>query len=205
MLRFNLLLISILLGFSFLSEATVISTTTDTSKRPPRLSYWTISMFIVSWQEQANLQNANLKDSAYANFYGNGINLSRKSYFRSSPHHGTVFDLGILYGSTTIGGTQSLLTYQASNLAWWGISSSYRYIYRPNTILALSIGPEVLNRQITYANMNGTSATSGANLNYGLLAEMKERLTDHFELQQSLGSLAVNASTLWYAGLGYVF
>jgi hypothetical protein len=166
---------------------------------------WSASVSLLSWQEQVTLQNGATTDYATANFYGAGIQLAKSSFYGESKSHGTWLELSLLSGSTTVGGTQPTLSYQNSNLPWWGSALSYLYAYRLSDQLLLCVGPEVLYRQISYASIGGTTASSGANLNYGLTAEMREKVNDRLAIYQSIGALLVQASTLWSFGLGYDF
>jgi hypothetical protein len=166
---------------------------------------WSASVSLLSWQEQVTLQNGATTDYATANFYGAGIQLAKSSFYGESKSHGTWLELSLLSGSTTAGGTQPTLSYQNSNLPWWGGALSYLYAYRLSDQLLLCVGPEVLYRQISYPGIGGTTASSGANLNYGMVAEMRENVGDRVAIYQSIGTLLVKASTLWSFGLGYEF
>jgi hypothetical protein len=204
MFRCNIFIFLILCSFGFTAVAEATHSDSPSNS-------WTVSFSLTSWQEAVSLQNGNTKDSATANFYGNGLVLTQEKFFGSEQLHGSLLEVGLLAGTTTVGGTQSTLTYQAANIAWWGLSLSYRYAYRLSNMLILSIGPEVLDRQISYANIAGTSAASpnsSSGLNYGALAEMRERLTERLEGYQSLGTFAANSTTLftvWNLGFGYAF
>jgi hypothetical protein len=166
---------------------------------------WSASVSLLSWQEQVTLQNGSTTDYATASFYGAGIQLAKSSFYGESKMHGTWMELSLLSGSTTVGGTQPTLSYQNSNIPWWGSSLSYMYAYRLSDQLLLCVGPELFYRQISYAGIGGTSASSGTAINYGLTGEMRENVNDRLAIYQSIGTLLVKASTLWSFGLGYDF
>lgn len=165
--------------------------------------YWTGSF--VSWSELVDIDDGTFADRADAQFYGTSIGRSVEKYRNSSK--GTIREFSVLSGHANAGGTQTVLTgYQTSHRSWFGAQASFRFAFRKSPQVALSIGPTALFRQIKFPD-EGTGYTikSGSDLNVGLLAEARFRLTDRLLVQQTVGTLAFKASSIWSLGIGYMF
>lgn len=164
----------------------------------------TVSLSYVSWTEFVDLDNGTVTDRAFASFYGNALSFEKEISY--SPRFGTILEAAFLFGQANAGGSQTVITYQTSYQKWWGFEASARFAYRLSSQIAMSVGPLVLARQISWPNQTpGVDMKSGAPINFGALADLRMRLNRNWELRQTIGTLTFKASTLWSLGIGYKF
>ena len=167
---------------------------------------WLINFGYVSWEEQLTVNSATASDWGVANFSGNLISIDRESYFSTAPHHGVIYEAGLLYGVVDAQDKGGLLTYSVANISYSAEEISYRYLYRFTSKVAMSVGPILMARQVTLGSVgNGTSATSGNNFNYGAIFDARATLFPKFDFIMTGGTLLSNASTLWGLSIGYLF
>jgi len=167
-------------------------------------SDWNFEFSYVSWKEQMTLTNGPTTDHAYSDFIGNALAVEFEHYF--VPRWGLIAELSFMSGKASLGGSQTQLIYQQSNVSWTGKEVSLRGAYRFSSSIISSVGPLVLNRQITIPpDPNGSNVTSGANVNYGLIADVRLKLDRHWEFRQTIGTLVQNAKTYWALAVGYAY
>jgi hypothetical protein len=155
-----------------------------------------------TWVEEMDIDNGVIDVKDIAQFIGMGIGYSREKFGRNS--WGQLAEASLMFGQANGGGTQTLLTYQKVHQSWVGGQASLRMAYRLSPTITLSLGPTLLVRQITWPTETpGLTVTSGTTANMGALADLKFFLNDHWELRQSIGTLAFKASTLWSFSAGY--
>lgn len=160
-----------------------------------------VEVSYISWKEFVDVEPSAAQPRTYGDFVGNALTLEYEHYF--VPRWGHVFEGSLMFGQANVGSTP---TYQAGNINWWGVRGSYRGVYRFSTQISSSAGVLVLNRQIDYPSEVGvTDVKSGAQVNFGLLADLSYQLTPHWLIRQEIGGLFVKASTLWSLGVGYKF
>jgi hypothetical protein len=197
---FSILILCLVSSFAFSQEE---AENTSNDKLAKSFTRSTVSISYMSWTEQVDFESPANVDRGFANFYGNAISFEREIY--NKKRTGFALEAGILSGLANVGGSQRILVYQDSYKKYLGAMASARYAYRHSSVLTFSIGPMALYRQVTIPVLNGVSAKSGNDLNYGLLAEMAVRLGENLEFRQSFGTLSFKASALWSLGLGYKF
>jgi len=157
----------------------------------------------VSWTEFVDLSTATSTDQAFANFYGNALSYEKASFNRG--HWGNAIEGSLMYGQAGAGGSQTQIQYQSSSQKWWGAQANYRWAYRLNHQVVLSMGPMALYRQITWSDQDTVTVKSGADLNLGWVGDLRLQLGRNWQLRQSIGTLAFKASTIWNLGLNYIF
>lgn len=167
------------------------------------LKLTTVSLSYLSWTEFVDLDDGTFTDRAYANFYGNALAIERESF---TGRHGYALEGALLMGQANAGGTQTVITYQTSYQKWTGLMATARYAYRVSPQITMSIGPLALSRQMNWPS-EGTNVDvkSGSPMNFGILGDLRLRLTRDWELKQTIGTLAFKASTIWSLGVGYKF
>ncbi|QDK39357.1 porin family protein [Bdellovibrio sp. NC01] len=164
-------------------------------------NHFRVEVSYISWKEFADVEPAATQPKTYSDFIGNALTGEYEHYFL--PRWGAVAEGSLMFGQANLG---AIPNYQAGNVRWWGIRASYRGVYRFSTQVASSAGVLVLNRQIDYPSQTGvTDVKSGAQVNYGLIADLTYQLTPSWLIRQEIGGLFVKASTLWSIGLGYRF
>jgi len=198
--------------FNWIENASAASAPVESSQAvvPPKktvpIKYWTVSLGFISWQEKLNLTNSTTTDWGTSNLTGNSLNVDYESYFAKHLHHGMLASASLLYGVVTATGNGGVLLYNLANVNWSGVAVSYRYLYRFTEKIAVSIGPLVVERNLSYPSTpTGISANSGATLNYGGLMDFRARVFEHVELSQSIGTLLSQGGTVWQLALGYAF
>ena len=201
--NFAFLVSLILVGaFAIQAKAQDAGNPSTLAKVPVIVENRIISLSYISWSEFVDLDNGILKDQAFASFYGNSLAIEKESFW--GHRYGSAYEAALLFGQANVGGTQSAITYQTSYQKWWGLAATYRFAYRLSPQITLSAGPLLLARQITWPDM-GTSVDvkSGAQINAGAIVDLRMRLNRTWEMRQTIGTLALKASTLWSLGFGY--
>lgn len=164
-----------------------------------------LTLGYTTWVEQMNIDDgtSNVKD--VAQFIGTSLGFSREK-FGTKGSWGHVAEVAALFGQANGGGTQAQIAYQKSHQAWVGGEASLRLAYRLSPSIVFSLGPLVLVKKISWPTETpNLTVNSGASTNTGALADLKFYLSDHWELRQSVATLATRASTLWSLGFGYHF
>ena len=158
----------------------------------------------LSWKEVVTLKGPGGSEKTYGDYIGNGIDFDYNKYW--SPEWGHLIEAGLFFGVANLGGTQAVVPYHETNVRWWGLRASYRLSYRISQQITSSMGPLALYRNINFpAEASATDVKSGTSANYGLSADLKILLNPHWLLRTELGTLFVDASTLWSLNLGYRF
>lgn len=164
-------------------------------------NHFRVEVSYISWKEFAEVEPAATQPKTYSDFIGNALTAEYEHYFH--PRLGAIAEGSLMFGQANLG---SIPNYQAGNVRWWGLRASYRGVYRFSTQIGSSIGALILNRQIDYPSQTGvTDVKSGAQVNYGLIADLTYQLTPNWLIRQEIGGLFIKASTLWSIGLGYRF
>jgi hypothetical protein len=192
-----ILSISFFASFGFSQQKTV-------KRKPAQVlmdDHVRVEFSYISWKEFVEVEPSSAEASTYGDFIGNAVSLIYEHYY--VPRWGTILEGSLLFGMANLGSAPG---YQAGNLNWWGVSASYRGLYRFSPQVSSSLGVLLLNRQIDYPSQTGvTDVSSGAELNYGLVMDLNYMLTPNWLIRQEVGGLFVKASTLWSIGVGYSF
>lgn len=163
-----------------------------------------IEFSFISWKEQLSLLGGGDSQKDYGDYFGNAVLVEYEHYW--APHWGTIAEFGFLTGLANLGGSQSHIPYQHSDVEWWGFKGSYRGAYRLSSAIATSIGPIFLYRKIDLpSSPGGVDVNSGESFNYGAAVDLRLLLNSHLEIRTEIGGLFEKASTLWSVGLGYKF
>jgi hypothetical protein len=161
-----------------------------------------VSVSYVSWMENVSLQQGSATDTTSATFIGNSISVTEQ-FFRTR-RFGYLVDTSLMLGQADVGGAQNL-PYQVGGQSWWGATLSPRANYRLNFYIETSVGAIGLYRNFSFPVVGTTTASSGANFNYGVTGDIRLFLTSHLNARFELGTLLVGANTYWTSGLGYRF
>ena len=166
---------------------------------------WLISGDFTSWQENLAISKGALRDNAYGSYTGNSISISALD--RNAK---VKYQTDFMNGVATVGGGQSILPYQYSNIPWLGLAVSVRYAIDISPKIGFSIGPILMARQVSLPkSADGTSATSGSDSNYGGILDLDMTLTDHWILGYELGAILIQdgggTTTMMKLAAGYEF
>lgn len=167
-------------------------------------SHFKIELSYTTWKEMVSVKGPTGSEKIYGDYIGNALGIGYESSW--SAKWGSIIDGGLLLGQANLGGSQTLVPYQKSDLRWWGLKASYRATYRLSPQIITSMGPVVLGRQIDLPlTAAANEVKSGATVNYGIVADVTCLLTSTFAIRTELGGLLQEASTLWSLGIGYRF
>lgn len=167
-------------------------------------SHFKIELSYITWKEMVSVKGPTGSEKIYGDYIGNAIAIGYESYW--SAKWGSIIDGGLLLGQANLGGSQTLVPYQESDLRWWGLKASYRATYRLSPQIITSMGPMVLGRQIDLPLSSAANEVkSGATVNHGIVADVTCLLTSTFAIRTELGGLLQEASTVWSLGIGYRF
>lgn len=167
-------------------------------------SHFNLELSYISWKEFVSLGSPTGSDKTYGDYVGNAVTFEYEQYWL--PHWGAIAEVSAIFGQASLGGRQTGIAYQQSDVTWWGVKGSYRGAYRISSQITASVGPMILNRQIDLpTTASATSVQSGATANFGLTGDIRLILSPHFIIRSELGGLFQDASTLWSLGVGYRF
>jgi hypothetical protein len=197
-----LLMLGILLISTAAEAARVRRSRGVGTRPPPKISIGTFAVSYITWVETVDLSKT-VTDSAFASFYGTAFTFEKETY--EAKRRGFAFDLSLISGQAGAGGTNTILTYQKSNVNWFGASASARIAYRLSPQITLSAGPMALYRNLDWPDIDGVQAISGSPVNLGFIGDVRMRLSRGWEIRQTIGRLAFRATTIWSLGIGYKF
>lgn len=175
--------------------------TVDKSFQSP--VFTTLAFSYVSWNETVELKAPGQTDKTIATFVGNSLIMEKE--IPRQPKFGYLAQLALGAGLVSVGGDQTLV-YRLSNQHWWSAELGAKASYHISPQIVFSFGPMALYRNVEMPTSAAqVSARSGATVNYGFMAELRERLTPNWEFRQVMGALATRATTYWSFGIGYKF
>jgi len=204
MYRFNLLALFVTVLFLAFQSQAQTEESVSSEKPLGRTSVGSVNLTYVSWLELVDLDNGFIADNTkHADFYGLAIGYEKEVINKNL---GSAFDGSLIFGQANIGESAGAIPYQKNYVKWTGLSTSYRLAYRMSAPLTVSIGPMILGRQITWPDQPAnTEIKSGSEINFGAIADIRFRLSNHWDFKQTFGTLAFKAATYWSLGLGYRF
>ena len=195
---FNSLLLIALLSTSCLGASAADSGESE----PKSLKIWDVHFSYKSWVEKVELNQAGLEDSAFSQFYGLGVGTGY-TFFRKNSNFGLGFGFDFNSGQANVGGSQTKIPYQKSNVGWIGASTQALILWRANPETLLGVGPQVVYRKIDFPDTANILLESGATGNTGALVSADYFLNEKWRLKTSLGFLSLRATTFWNLEFGY--
>lgn len=173
----------------------------DEEAKPKALRVWDIHFSYKSWLEKVELTQANLEDSAFAQFYGLGFGAGYTRFGKSNLGFSMGFDFNS--GQANIGGSQAKIPYQKSSVGWIGVSTQALVLWRLSPETLLGLGPHLIYRKIDFPDTDNIVLVSGASANAGGLLHADYFLNEKWRLKTSLGFLSSRATTFWNLEFGY--
>lgn len=156
----------------------------------------------VNWAEEMLIGGGGFEQKAPANLAGLAIQYEDLLTTRDS---GWKYSVAFLTGNATGGSTTGSPPYLASFQSFIGFSAGFAYFTRVEKRIYLELGPMVIYRNLNWPSVDGITATSGSQTNYGMQANLRVRMLRNLDYCQSIGTLMSKASTIWSFGLGYRF
>lgn len=193
MSRYNLFISALVITLAIAHGATA---------QTKKTSFNTLSVGYVSWVELMSLDSGTVVDEAFANFYGTSVMYEYEQY---ENRRGSIVSVGGIFGKANGGGTQTTITYQKAYQTFAAGKADYKFAYRMSPQITTSVGPFVMFRQITWDKQNVMDVKSGADVNLGMVLDLRVRFNPKWEMQQTFGTMAFKASTYWSVALGYKF
>lgn len=188
--------------------APAVKSETTTAAPVPKKRYLSdynnFSFSYFSWQEKLKLKSSTQEESSWAVFNGLMIQLENET---CDGHWGTTSGGNLYVGQANAGNpNQILIPYVVASQWFWGVGGYYHLAYRSTIDTIVSVGPMALYRNIKWPTTEAaTSVTSGKDYNVGINMDLKFRLSPAIEVVQSIGALALDATTYWQVGFGFKF
>lgn len=197
---------------SFLSA---VARAQDPAASPPEKSYvplfsavsapsrteWMTGISYLRWNEPLRLQKSTLLDTDTANFTGMNLNLERRVVYAN---WGWSTEVNFGAGRANGGGNSSSITYTANNQKWTSFGAGAKAFYRLTPQVSLGAAMPLVLRNITWSSPDGiVEATSGQNINLGLLFDLVLRVDRNIDFYQEIGALNSQGSTMWRLGLNF--
>lgn len=152
---------------------------------------------IVTWIEPLRLQQGASVTYDNANFFGSAIGFDR-DYTKGRWGFGPT--MALMFGRANGGGDNSL-SYASGRLGWYGGLLGLRSYYRMGNMFSAGMQLPVVFRSVSWPIISGVEATSGRNINYSILLELKIRFNRDWEMSQAIGPFSSNGGSLWRLGL----
>jgi len=165
----------------------------------PSRTEWFWGISYLRWSETLRLQKNTLLDTDAANFTGLNLNLERQVVYA-----GWGWGTGLNFGSGRAngGGNSTLITYSRNNQAWTSFGALFKVFQRLTPRISLGAAVPFMLRNIEWLSTDGvTEASSGQNINLGLLFDMMIRIDKKVDIYQEFGSLNSQGATFWRLGV----
>lgn len=187
-------------------EAPALAPATSATKPRTRpatsLSYFTLGVGYILWNQDLRLQQSGLVTSAPANYQGMTLNIQRETIYRRWG-----WSVAGIIGSGRANGGDPFdpsITYSQTKQAWTMFAVSPRIFYRLSGRVNFGLSVPVMARQVEWTSSTpGLTVDGGKNFMTSATADLAVRLSNKWELYQGIGPISANGETLWRVNLNY--